>query len=164
MIMGGRGSPRVRSRNLERMLTALIEIAVALGGGGMVALAIKQARTKGWAGSLQLAAGGFLLMGAAAIGIVGFLAGIVLNPLAWLGVVSLGIAGALFVAGQRLEGRAGGRKNKPVTDGEAGEPKAVGGRPGAGQPKAVEKGRTSEPSIDDEMAEIEEILRRRGIE
>src|SRR5690606_933995 len=142
------------------MLTALIEIAVALGGGGMVALAIKQARTKGWAGSLQLAAGGFLLMGAAAIGVVGFLAGIVLDPLAWLGVVALGLAGILFVGGQRLGGREGGRKKSIAGADEAqAPPKAV-----SGKPKAVEKGKSAEPSIDDEMAEIEEILRRRGIE
>lgn len=153
------------------MLTSLIEIAVALAGGGMVALAVKQSRTKGWAGSLQLAAGGFLLMGAAAIGVVGFLAGIVLSPLAWLGVVSLGLAGALFVVGQRLEGRSGGRKGRSVGGDDAKtEPGAVAGKggaaqPGASAPKAVEKGRKGgEPSIDDEMAEIEEILRRRGIQ
>lgn len=152
------------------MLTSLIEIAVALAGGGMVALAIKQSRTKGWAGSLQLAAGGFLLMGAAAIGIVGFLAGIALNPLAWLGVVSLGLAGVLFVVGQRLEGRGGGRKDRSVSGRDAtAEPGVVTGssgaaQPGASGPKAVEKGRKGEPSIDDEMAEIEEILRRRGIQ
>ena len=152
-------------------MASLIEIAVALAGGGMVALAIKQARTKGWAGSLQLAAGGFLLIGAAAIGIVGFLAGIVLSPLAWLGVVSLGLAGVLFVVGQRLEGRGGGRKDKAVAGGDdaPAQPGVAGGRSGAGQsgatgPKAVEKGRKGEPSIDDEMAEIEEILRRRGIQ
>jgi membrane protein implicated in regulation of membrane protease activity len=140
------------------MLTNLIELAVAIGGAGMVALAAKQARQKGWAGSLQMAAGGFLLMGAAAIGIVGFLAGIVFNPLAWLGVVALGLAGVLFVAGQRLEGRSGGRRE---TTGAA-EGKAVKGGQATPKPRAV-KGKKAQPAIDDDMAEIEEILRRRGI-
>lgn len=142
------------------MLTGLIEIAVAVGGGGMVALAIKQARAKGWAGSLQMAAGGFLLMGAAAIGIVGFIAGIVLNPLAWLGVVSLGIAGALFATGQRLEGRGGKRAGKGTSEVSGGKaPKAVEGKVS----KAVE-GKKAEPAVDDDLADIEAILRKHGIE
>ena len=62
------------------MLQDLISIAVAAGGVGLIALAIRQARSKGWAGSLQLAAGGLLLIGASAIGIVDFLAGIALSP------------------------------------------------------------------------------------
>lgn len=135
------------------MLSDLIAIAVAVGGGGLVAVAIKQARAKGWAGSLQMAAAGFLLMGAAAIGIVGFLAGIVLNPLAWLGVISLGVAGVLFAVGQRLEGRAAA-KGKPAVD---------SGKQQSAQPEAVE-GRKRESAIDEDMAEIEEILRRHGIE
>lgn len=141
------------------MLTNLIELLVALGGGGMVALAVKQARQKGWAGSLQMAAGGFLLIGAAAIGIVGFLAGLVLNPLAWLGIISLAIAGVLFATGQRLEGRAAGRAAKGVSGGTDDKPKVAKGK----QAKAV-AGKKAEPAVDEDMAEIEEILRRRGIQ
>jgi hypothetical protein len=129
------------------VLQDLISIAVAAGGVGLVALAVRQARSKGWAGSLQLAAGGFLLMGASAIGIVGFLAGIVLSPLAWLGVVALGLAGVLFIAGQRLEGRTP----------KAADRQAVKRRPQT----AVE---AKPPAVDDDMAEIEEILRRHGIQ
>lgn len=143
------------------MLTDLIELLVAIAGGGMIALAIKQARKKGWAGSLQMAAGGFLLLGAAAIGIVGFLADIVLNPLAWLGVIALGIAGVLFVAGQRLEGRSA--EPKAVGAGGGEQAKAVKGKAKGRQDKAVE-GRKAQPAIDDDMAEIEEILRRHGIQ
>jgi hypothetical protein len=138
------------------MLSDLISIAVALGGGGMIALAIKQARRKGWAGSLQMAAGGFLLLGASAIGVVGFLAGMVFNPLAWLGVVALGIAAALFAIGQRLEGRSSGEP-RAVDTGKGGEDKSSSGP----KPRAVE-GKKS--SVDDDMSEIEDILRRHGIE
>jgi hypothetical protein len=129
------------------VLQDLISIAVAAGGVGLVALAVRQARSRGWAGSLQLAAVGFLLIGASAIGIVGFLAGMVLSPLAWLGVVALGLAGVLFIAGQRLEGRA------PRADrGQAVERR---------KEKAVE---AKPAATDDDMAEIEEILRRHGIQ
>ncbi|HJU98104.1 MAG TPA: hypothetical protein VJ644_09015 [Jiangellaceae bacterium] len=129
------------------MLQDLISIAVAAAGVGLVALAIRQARSKGWAGSLQLAAGGLLLIGASAIGIVDFLAGIALSPLAWLGVIALGLAGVLFVAGQRLEGRKAG-----AGDGKAAE-------------KRKQRGVEARPAAaDDDMAEIEEILRRHGIQ
>lgn len=142
------------------MLSDLISLAVALGGGGMIALAIKQARSKGWAGSLQMAAGGFLLLGATAIGVVGFLADIVFNPLAWLGVVALGIAAALFTVGQRLEGRARGRTKVEQPDESA---PTKFDRGSGGSSKAVE-GRKPAQGVDDDVAEIEDILRRHGIE
>lgn len=129
------------------MLQDLISIAVAAGGVGLIALAIRQARSKGWAGSLQLAAGGLLLIGASAIGIVDFLAGIALSPLAWLGVIALALAGVLFVVGQRLEGRKAGTGNG----------KSVEKR----RQRAVEAGPAA---AGDDMAEIEEILRRHGIQ
>jgi len=129
------------------VLQDLISIAVAAGGVGLVALAVRQARSKGWAGSLQLAAGGFLLIGASAIGIVGFRAGIVLSPLAWLGVVALGLAGGLFIAGQRLESRT---------------PKAADGQAVEGRRQTAVEAKP--PAVDDDMAEIEEILRRHGIQ
>ncbi|MFW5898876.1 MAG: hypothetical protein ACOCUN_00250 [Jiangellaceae bacterium] len=147
------------------MLTDLIEIAVAVGGAGLVALAIKQARAKGWSGSLQMTAAGFLLMGASAIGVVGFLASLVLNPLAWLGIIALGIAGVLFAIGQRLEGR----DRKAIEGGES-KPQGTsqsGSQSGAqsGSRGEVESGKDKAGSgVDADMAEIEEILRRRGIE
>lgn len=143
------------------MLSDLIAIAVAVGGGGLVALSIKQARAKGWAGSLQMAAAGFLLIGAAAIGVVGFLAGLVLNPLAWLGVIALGISGVLFAVGQRLEGRSTGTGEE--TGGQGGPAAVERSKRKGADPKAVE-GRQSQTGVDEDMAEIEEILRRHGIE
>ncbi|MGH8823432.1 MAG: hypothetical protein ACRDVN_03020 [Jiangellaceae bacterium] len=129
------------------MLQDLISIAVAAGGAGLVALAVRRSRSTGWAGSLQLASIGFLLMGASAIGVVGFLAGIVLSPLAWLGVIALAIAGVLFVVGQRLEGR--GRRGGAV------EGKQPPGRAVAAKPAA---------DADDDLADIEAILRKHGIQ
>lgn len=140
------------------MLTDLIAIAVAVGGAGMIAAAFRQAKTKGWGGSLQMMAAGLLLIGASAIGMVGFLAGIVLNPLKWLGVVAMGLGAVLFIAGQRLEGRRGvSRRDKAdgeTSSGKSAEPKEVEGK----------KKDSAAAGMDGDMAEIEDILRRHGID
>jgi hypothetical protein len=133
------------------MVQDLIAIAVAAVGAGLVGLSIRRARSTGWAASLQLAAGGFLLIGASAIGIVEFLAGIVFDPLAWLGVVALGIAGVLFMTGQRLEGRTPKGAGKQVRSTSAGE----------ALPAAPSK---TAAGADDDLADIEAILRKHGIQ
>lgn len=141
------------------MLTDLIAIAVAVGGAGMIAAAFRQAKSKGWAGSLQMMAAGLLLIGASAVGVVGLLAGIVLNPLKWLGVVAMGLGAVLFIAGQRLEGKRGVAGRRDQAEGEASSEKSA-------KPKAVEgkKQDSAAAGMNDDMAEIEDILRRRGIE
>jgi membrane protein implicated in regulation of membrane protease activity len=127
------------------VLQDVISIAVAALGASFVALSVRRARSKGADAALQLAAVGFLLMGASAIGIVGFLAGIALSPLAWLGIISLALAGVLFVVGQRLEGRQSPRQA------------ASTGRPAKGEvaAKAV--------AAEDDFSDIEAILKKHGI-
>lgn len=127
------------------MLQDAISIAIAAVGAVLVALSIRRARSKGAAAALQQAAVGFLLLGASAIGIVGFLAGIALSPLAWLGIVSLALAGVLFVLGQRLEGRQPTRQA------------AKTGRPTKGEVTA------KAPAADDDFSDIEAILKKHGI-
>jgi hypothetical protein len=127
------------------VLQDAISIAIAAVGAVLVALSIRRARSKGAAAALQQAAVGFLLMGASAIGIVGFLAGIALSPLAWLGIVSLALAGVLFVVGQRLEGRQPTRRA------------ATTGRPTKGEVTA------KAPAADDDFSDIEAILKKHGI-
>ena len=127
------------------MLQDAISIAIAAVGAVVVALSIRRARSKGAAAALQQAAVGFLLVGASAIGIVGFLAGIALSPLAWLGIVSLALAGVLFVVGQRLEGRQPTRRA------------AKTGRPGKGEVTA------KAPAAEDDFSDIEAILKKHGI-
>jgi membrane protein implicated in regulation of membrane protease activity len=127
------------------MLQDAISIAIAVVGAGLVAISVRRARSKGAAAALQLAAGGFLLMGASAIGIVGFLAGIALSPLAWLGIVSLALAGVLFVVGQRLEGRQSTRRAVPA------------GRTAKGEVTA------KAPAAEDDFSDIEAILKKHGI-
>ncbi len=126
------------------MLQDVISIAIAAVGAGLVALSIGRARSKGSAGALQLAAIGFLLMGASAIGVVSFVAGIALSPLAWLGIVALALAGILFVVGQRLEGRQSTR------------PPAASGRAPKGEVAA-------KAPAEDDFSDIEAILKKHGI-
>lgn len=127
------------------MLQDAISIAIAAIGAVLVALSIRRARSKGAAAALQQAAVGFLLMGASAIGIVGFLAGIALSPLAWLGIVSLALAGVLFVVGQRLEGRQPTRRAAKTV------------RPTKGEVTA------KTPAAEDDFSDIEAILKKHGI-
>ena len=127
------------------MLQDVISIAIAALGAGLLVVSVRRARSKGAAAALQLAAVGFLLMGVSAIGIIGFLAGIALSPLAWLGIVSLALAGVLFVVGQRLEGRQPNRRAATTDHPTKGEVTA----------KA--------PADEDDFSDIEAILKKHGI-
>jgi membrane protein implicated in regulation of membrane protease activity len=127
------------------VLQDVISIAIAVLGAGLVVLSVPRARSKGAAAALQLAAVGFLLMGASAVGVVGFVAGIALSPLAWLGIVSLALAGVLFVVGQRLEGR------RPTR------------RAAAAGPTAKGEVAAKAPAAEDDFSDIEAILKKRGI-
>ena len=82
---------------------------------------------------------------------------LVLSPVVWLGIVLAGVSGVLFVVSGALRSRQGGDA-KPERDLAAGRSAgaARGGELGASSGKG-------EPAIDDDMAEIEAILRKRGI-
>lgn len=142
-----------------------ISIAVAVVGVAMILLAIRRGRAKGAAAGLQLAALGFILAGASAIGVVEFLAGIALSLTGWVGVGLLGVGGLLFFAGQALEGRRGG---KAATSGPADQPGAVTGSastPAVGKSKAKPAaGGAKKPAADDDFDDIEALLRKHGIE
>ncbi len=138
-------------------MTDAIEFAVAILGLGLVVLSVRQARAKGWAASLQMAAGGFLLMGASAIGIVGFIAGLVLSPVAWVGVGLLAVAGLLFAAGQKLEVPKGSAKSRALSESGPAPKGAVDPAPKRGKKQQA-------PADDPETDDIEAILRRHGIQ
>jgi hypothetical protein len=76
---------------------------------------------------------------------------LVFNPAVWLGVILAGVGVVLFGAGRFLDGRRGDdprpsrRKSKPQ-----------GELPAGRAPR-------SQPAIDDDMAEIEALLKKRGI-
>jgi hypothetical protein len=77
---------------------------------------------------------------------------VALSPVVWAGIVLAGISVLLFGASSALNKRGGGQPDAaPVTEGKR-EKKAL--------PKASGRGA---PAIDDDMADIEAILRKRGI-
>jgi hypothetical protein len=80
---------------------------------------------------------------------------LVLSPQVWAGVVLAGLSVVLLVVSGVLRGRALARGDEP-------EDAVAGGSPRRELPKQAE--RSGEPAItDDDMSEVEEILRRRGI-
>ena len=74
------------------------------------------------------------------------------SPVVWAGIVLAGISVLLFGASSALSKRSGGETEAT--------PAAEGKREKKALPKASGKGA---PAIDDDMADIEAILRKRGI-
>ncbi|NRQ30466.1 cellulose synthase [Nonomuraea sp. NN258] len=97
---------------------------------------------------------------------VGFVTGLVFNPLVWAGVAVAGLSVVLFVVSGVLRGRrpAGGRPKR--------EPAAVE-QPGKAGPAERKKTPAAAPAPavaapkaranDDDFSDIEDILKRRGI-
>ncbi|HTW14992.1 MAG TPA: hypothetical protein VMF51_07675 [Nocardioides sp.] len=79
-----------------------------------------------------------------------WIATLVLSPKVWVGIVVAGVAVVAFVAARALEARSGGR---PVERAGRRTPKAAVGSAERGAP-AVQ---------DDDLADIEALLRKRGI-
>ncbi|MFC7584224.1 cellulose synthase [Nonomuraea antimicrobica] len=109
--------------------------------------------------------------------VAGFVTGLVFNPGVWAGVALAGLSVVLFVVSGVIRGRklSAGRKN------DADPPSERSARPAAGQsPQAPAPGRPAasgpaatrpQPAVnakqqgkgDDDFADIEELLKRRGI-
>jgi hypothetical protein len=116
-------------------------------------------RRRGTASAMRGAAWSLVPMAAYLTGLTAWAAGLVFSPVKWAGIGLLGLACVLYVtsgvmlrrrigAGGAATGRARGRT--PAEAGEAGPRGAVGPR--------------HEPAVvDPDLADVEEILRRRGI-
>lgn len=95
--------------------------------------------------------------------VVGWVTSVAFTPMIWAGVGFLGLAVLLWVIGGILVARRTNRALKATSPAAAGRPakeatpKSVGG---PGQQAAPKGAATGDP----EMDEIEELLRRRGIE
>ncbi|GAA4152699.1 hypothetical protein [Actinomadura keratinilytica] len=113
-------------------------------------------RRRGAASGLRGAAWSLVPLAAAMTGVTGFLADLAFSPARWAGVAVAGLAVVLYLtSGAMLSRRAGGGGRVVRRGGaSAGAATAPTGR-------AVEKARPA--GTDPEMAEIEEILRNRGI-
>ena len=86
------------------------------------------------------------MLGEIGVAVVDWATALVFSPRVWLGIVVAGVAVVLFVVSGWLGARRGGR---PVKGGE--------GR------KGLRPGKGSADPVDEDMAEIEAILRNRGI-
>jgi hypothetical protein len=81
---------------------------------------------------------------------------IIFSPAVWFGLSLLGLCIVLWVVGGFIGRRSSAAKAKEISDQSA--PGALPARKGA-----TKSGRT-QPPIDEEMAEIEALLKSRGIE
>jgi hypothetical protein len=133
-------------------------------------------RRRGAASGMRVAAWALLPMAAYLTGalqtlwtigttLVGFVTGLVLNPLVWAGVAVTGLSVVLFVVSGVLRGRklSTGRK-KSASD----TPAQDSVKPSANKPAVATKPQpaVSAPKTaksDDDFSDIEELLKRRGI-
>ncbi|MEU8246513.1 cellulose synthase [Nonomuraea sp. NPDC048916] len=98
--------------------------------------------------------------------LIGFVTGLVFNPLVWSGVALTGLSVVLFVVSGVLRGRQTARADGPGKAKETRRPAE-----GAPAPKGAAAASAGKPAVeapkkrtnDDDFSDIEEILRRRGI-
>jgi hypothetical protein len=119
-----------------------LSVLVGVVGGVTLVCAFLLGRRLGLRRSVGTAGLGLLLIGLSLSGVVEAIARMTFNPMAWLGV-GLGVVGFLLLSWSGFMPRRRGVDKAGTTQVEAKKPSA--------------------PAIDDDMAEIEEILRRRGI-
>jgi hypothetical protein len=97
--------------------------------------------------------------------IADWVGGFVFSPKVWSGVIVTALAVLLFFVSAALRSRSAERRAQMGSADRRG----VGGRQPAGatgelqRPPAAKPARKGKAAVDDEFAEIEEILRRRGI-
>ncbi|MGI5329251.1 hypothetical protein [Actinomadura nitritigenes] len=119
-------------------------------------------RRRGAASGMRGAALSLVPLAAAMTGVTEFFVDLAFSPVKWAGVGVAGLAVLLYLtSGAMLSRRAGGGSDdgdgRPAARGKS-EPKAAGR---GGRPRGEVGG--AQPSGDPEMAEIEKILRDRGI-
>lgn len=115
---------------------------------------------------LPLAAGLLGLMNAVwqfLLSVVGILVGLVFNPLVWAGVAVAALAAVLYVVSGFMRARGVGTKDR-AAGGEvsAKRPERKGAAPAAGA--AGQVGPAGGGKKDDDLGDIEDLLRKHGIE
>ena len=103
------------------------------------------------------------------VAVIGWAGQIIFSPAVWFGLSLLGLCLVLWVVGGIVAKRAAvraiaarGGAGDAAGSSRAGSSKAVGGRTSSRSSGAV--ARQSAPPIDDDMAEIEALLKSRGIQ
>ncbi|MDH2430692.1 cellulose synthase [Sphaerisporangium sp. TRM90804] len=98
--------------------------------------------------------------------VAGFVAGLVFSPMVWAGVAVAGLSVLLFMVSGLLRRR--GRRAAPAErPARAPQPAAPAAGAGAGAPTQPNRRplppKQAAPAADDDLSDIEEILKRRGI-
>ncbi|SEL96497.1 hypothetical protein [Nonomuraea pusilla] len=98
--------------------------------------------------------------------LVGFVTGLVLNPLVWAGIAVTGLSVVLFLVSGVLRGRTLSR-GRPKGEEPAAKTQPVAGRgdtPAVGRSKPAQApGTARKPASDDDFSDVEDILKRHGI-
>jgi hypothetical protein len=125
-------------------------------------------RRRGAASAMRGAAWSLVPMGAYLTGTTEFLTGLVLSPGKWAGVIVAGLAVLLYVtSGVMLRKGADQAETgsaKPATAPKPTKaPKAAKQKERKGEQQAIEQGKPDASGLGDDLGDIEEILKRRGI-
>ena len=92
--------------------------------------------------------------------------GVILSPAVWIGLGLLGLCLVLWVVGGLIARRSSARRRTAAVSDRSGTP-TVAGAPGAksvGQQRGAPTRKAQPTAEDDDMAEIEALLKARGIE
>jgi hypothetical protein len=118
-------------------------------------------RKRGVASGLRGAAWSLLPLGAYLTGLTKFLADLAFSPVKWAGVIVLGLGAVLYMTSGVMLRRGGGGAEVDSGDAPKAGPKAAPKGASKGAPKvAIEK---RQAAVDPDLAEIEQILKNRGI-
>ncbi|GAA4601198.1 hypothetical protein GCM10023195_02720 [Actinoallomurus liliacearum] len=116
-------------------------------------------RRRGAASGMRGAAWSMVPMGAYLTGLTKFLSDLVFSPVKWAGVALFGLGALLYVASGVMLRKA------PAADGGSGRKNAPKSAPKGAAAKGELQSRrpTAGPAVDPDLAEIEQILKNRGI-
>lgn len=98
------------------------------------------------------------LFGDIAVDVGDWARGLAFSPVVWAGVILAGLGAALIVLSGFVKDRDGEKPRRRSREVEAEPRPSLPGQAGTG--RTTQSGK---PAIDDDLADIEEILRRRGI-
>ncbi|MPZ94595.1 MAG: hypothetical protein GEU96_06685 [Propionibacteriales bacterium] len=143
-----------------------LSVLVGVVGGVLLVCSVLLGRRRGWRRGVGVAGAGLMLLGLSLSGLIDALARALsilsFNPLRWIGLAAAVLGFVLLswsgIIPRRRKGRS--RESAPVESGREQRPE-VGSR--TADASTADAPAAEAPAVDDDLAEIEEILRRRGI-